>query len=89
MRFKGKTPSGADKSVSVYNFTLGKTELIILRDVLNWLHSSVPKSLFTQPFTSRMESMRSEINKTLLADGITKRNTRPVGWNPEDTAEVF
>ena len=89
MRFIETRKSGVDKAVDVYTFTLGKPELIILRDTLNWLHLQIPKSLFTQPFRSRMEAMRKEINNTMLAQGIGKEYKRPTGWEPQNSKEVF
>lgn len=89
MRFIETRKSGVDKAIDVYTFTLGKTELVILRDVLGHLHNHVPKSLFTQPFMSRVEAMRQEINKTMIAHGIGKEFKRPFGWNPEAPNEVF
>lgn len=89
MRFTGKSKSGVDPAIEVYNFTIGKAELLILRDVLNYLHVKVPRSFFTQPFTSRLDSMKNEIGKTLLADGVGKSYKRPIGWNPDEPKEVF
>lgn len=70
MKYRGKQPSGVDKQIDVYNFTLGKPELIVLIDILSDVHRKTPRSLFTQPFTSRVDAMKTEIGKMFKAEGI-------------------
>ena len=87
MRFLEKSKGSNDQDV--YSFKVGKTELLILRDVFNYLHRIVPRSLFTQPFTSRMDNMRKEINNLVLSEQIGKDWKRPKKWMPEDPMETF
>lgn len=70
MRFTGKSPSGVDKQIEVFNFTIGKAELMILADILGEIHRKTPKSLFTQPFTSRVNAMKTEISRMFKSEGI-------------------
>lgn len=70
MKYRGKQPSAVDKQVNVYNFTLGKPELLILMDILSEAYRKTPRSLFTQPFTSRVDAMKTEIAKTFKTEGI-------------------
>jgi hypothetical protein len=71
MRFKGKSPSSVDKQVDVYNFTIGKSELFILVDLLKRAHKGTPKSFLTGAFRNRVQSMEREIQHLFREEGIT------------------
>lgn len=72
MKYKGKTEatSNKEKHVNVYNFTIGKDELYVLADTLADAYRRTPRSLFTQPFTSRLNAMKEEVMKMMKAKGI-------------------
>lgn len=68
MRFKGKDING--KGNGVVLVAIGKSEMIILMDLLVEAYINTPKSLFTQPFTSRVDGMKTELAKIMRQEGI-------------------
>lgn len=70
MRFTGKSPSSKDKQIDVFDFKIGKTELFVLMDILSDVYIKTPRSLFTQPFTSRVNSMKTAIADMFRSEGI-------------------
>ncbi len=70
MKFREKLPSEKDKDISTYTFTIGKAELIVLMDIVSEAYIKTPRSLFTQPFTSRVDAMKTEMAKVFKAEGI-------------------
>ena len=54
MRFKGITQSKRDPDVPVFNFSMGKIELILLRDVIEDARKRLPDSIFTMPMRARL-----------------------------------
>lgn len=78
MRFREKTPSKVDKQIDVWNFAIGKPELLVLMDVLVDAKKRTPKSLGTQAFTSRVDSMMKEIARVFKMEGITHTTRKAV-----------
>lgn len=70
MKFITTKKSDVKKDVDVYTFQLGKQELGILYDVLTDIYTRTPRTLFTQPLTSRVNAMREEIRKTFIREKI-------------------
>lgn len=86
MRFKGMTPSGRDKEINVYNFTVGTSELVILRDMLQEWAKRTPKTIFTMMLRGRIENMLSQTNKALRDNGI---HVQPGGRSPKSLGEAL
>lgn len=70
MRFIETRPSGKDRDVPVYVFSIGKDELMVLYDILNDAKKRTPKSIFTMPFVARLNDMRGKIIKLFKQEGI-------------------
>ncbi len=87
MKYRGAQPSGTNRDTNVYTFTLGKAELIVLMDILSDVHRKTPRSLFTQPFTSRVDAMKTEIGKTFRDVGI-EWPVKRINYKPQP-GEVF
>ena len=78
-----------DNGTSTYVFVMGKSEVLILSDVLHYLHRVVPASFFTMPFTSRANAMRVELDKLIANEKMREGRKRPKGWDPEAPNETF
>ncbi len=89
MRFIETRQSKVDKEATTYVFVLGKSEVLILQDVLHYVKKVVPKSFYTQPFTSRAKSILKELDKTVLDYDLRRGRKRPKGWDPEQPNETF
>ena len=65
MRFEGTRPSGADKEVDVYIFTIGKQEMQVLSGILEHVHKETPATIETMQFRHRVQNMVQRINAEL------------------------
>lgn len=74
MRFTNKTELGAGGDA--YNFKIGKSELVVLFEVLCDVQRRTPQSLFTQPLTSRVNQMKTEIAQLFAREGMKLHITR-------------
>lgn len=86
MRFKGTTPSGKDKDVNVYNFSMGTSELIILRDALQDIKKRTPMSIFTMMLRGRLDNMLKVANDTLRLHEV---DVHPISRSPEALAAAL
>lgn len=68
MKYKSKETRG--NGDDVYMFAIGKAEVMILMDLLSEAYRNTPRSIFTQPFTSRVDSMKTSIVKMMKEVGI-------------------
>jgi len=89
MKFIGTEKSKVDKNATVYLFKVGKAEVIILKDILDYIHKIVPNSFFTMPFTSRLRDMRRAVHGVVNEHQMLKGRKRPKGWDPENPAETM
>lgn len=89
MKFIETQPSKVDKDATVYVFKMGKAEVVILRDLLDYAYKIVPESFFTMPFTSRLRDMRREVHHVVNSHGLIKGRKRPKGWDPLNPNETF
>lgn len=87
MKFR-EIDSGANGQ-KIFTFAVGKSELLILRDILNYVNRVVPKSFFNMPFTSRVRNMTKEVDKVCVENGLRAGKKRMKGWNPDDPMEKF
>lgn len=81
--------SKVDKGTTVYVFKLGKSEVLLLQDVLHYLKKVVPKSFFTMPFTSRANAMRNELDKIVSEYKLQDGRKRKKGWDPLNPNDIF
>ena len=90
MKYRGKTTNKNHhgSEVDLYNFTIGKPELVLLLDILTDVYKKTPRSLFTQPFTSRVDAMKKELVKISKLENvkwpISRVNYQSEGVGPEE-----
>lgn len=89
MKFIETQQSKVDKDCTVYVFKMGSAEVVILRDILDYLYKVVPESFFTMPFVSRLRDMRREVHKVVDNYGLIKGRKRMKGWDPRNPNETF
>ena len=87
MRFTGKSKLG--QGGEAYEFKIGKSELKVLFDVLNDVQNRTPKSLFTQPLTSRVNQMKTEIllNLGQLENKLLQMDKCVICWEEFDLGQ--
>ena len=64
MKYQGTQPTGKDKDIDVYVFTMGKKEMRALRDILEEVRNKMPKITETQIVRSRISNMYKILDKT-------------------------
>lgn len=72
MKFTDKKikKEGSQKERTVYMFTVGKMELLVLAEILADINKRTPRTLFTQPLTGRVDAMMVEIVKLFKEENI-------------------
>lgn len=66
MRFEGTRPSGKDKDIPVYIFSMGKEELLLLLEGAKKMSAWTPQNLETMPTRGRLNAIRKAIANVLL-----------------------
>ena len=65
MRFEGKRPSGVDKNVDVYLFSIGIQEMRTLAGILEHTKKNTVLTMETSIFRNRVTNMLKRINAKL------------------------
>lgn len=66
MRFEGTRPSGKDKDVPVYIFSMGKEELLLLLEAAKKMLQWTPTVFETMPTRGRLNAIRKAIAEVLM-----------------------
>ena len=72
MRFEGTRPSGKDKDIPVYIFSMGKEEMKLILEGTKRMLMWTPQVLETMPTRGRMNNIRKVINDVLLNENQPK-----------------
>lgn len=70
MKYESKRPSGVDKDVMVYQFTMGGAEMCVLAQTLAWVEKNTPPTIDTQSFRHRLLSVSKELARVMRLEGI-------------------
>ena len=65
MRFEGKRPSGVDKDVDVYLFSVGIQEMRTLSGILTHVKNNTALTMETSIFKNRVKNMLKNINNEI------------------------
>lgn len=68
MKYESKREAG--KGHTVYQFSLGKEELFVLKQLLTEDRLRTPKTIDTMAFRGRLKNIIDEITKVLVEEGI-------------------
>lgn len=66
MRYEGKRPSGRDKDIPVYKFTMGEMELRLLLALVEKARKDTPFYIENIPMRGRLSNFNKRFNEALL-----------------------
>ena len=84
MKYEGQRPSGSDKDISLYTFSVGKEELRIILESLVDVEKRTVKSTDTQVFRSRLQTLIKQLSGIWQIAKGTKTVNHYDSPTPED-----